>query len=81
MLGVYTIRLWRGTLDKHNEFISAESIAIGYAIVIGVCALAAVSSGWEDEFGPWAKYQGIYAGITFTIGLAIGWIEGRHEAK
>lgn len=77
LLGVWSVRLARGTLGE-SEFVNPPTIAVGFALVLGASALVAISSEWEQQFGPWAKYQGVYAAVTFAIGLTIGWLESRN---
>ncbi len=81
ILGVWLVRLYRGTLDEDADIAHPTGIAVGISVVIAACIAAAVSAEAEREFGPWIKNLWVYASMTFLIGLFIGWAEKREPAK
>lgn len=77
ILGVWTMRLWHGQLDKDAEFANPTGIAIGISLVIATSIIAAVVPELQRDVGPWVIYLGVFAAFTFAVGLFVGWAEQR----
>ena len=78
VLGVWSMRLWHGTLPPSDDLASPMGISIGLSLVIAASVFAALAPPEaQNEFGPWFAYLGGFALLTFVMGLIIGWIEHR----
>ena len=78
ILGVWSVWLWQGKLDKDAEIANPTGIAVGISLVIAASIIAVLAPEAQQEVGPWIRYLGAYAAVTFAVGLLIGWAENRN---
>jgi hypothetical protein len=81
LLGLWSVRLFYGRLEKDAEIATPAGIAIGISIVTAASALAALEPAVAKEIGDWVRLSGLFAGAMFLVGIILGWAECRKRTR
>ena len=80
ILGLWLVQLMRGKL-KGEWFATPIGIAAGISVICAASALAVLEPEVQRQIGPWVVYTCAYAGVTFLVGIVVGWAEAKGEVK
>ncbi len=80
ILGVWVVRLWRGTLDEDAIVANPIGIAVGISLVMVVCVVAAAPQA-QSTYGQGIASLGLLALAMFSVGVFVGLAESRKKKK